>query len=100
MPAGASDSGSDQAALLLGDLDRIEPSVSDPLCESSNLAERVTDAVERFGVAVDQELRAVLAPRLLVARERQDEIAGGLEPLPRGTQEGRNEHRDPALHVE
>jgi hypothetical protein len=38
------------------------------------------DAVEELGTLVDEEARAELAAHLLVARQRDDHVAGGLEP--------------------
>ena len=100
MPARSANRCANETALLLGDLDRIERPSSGPLGESAELAERVADAVEVIGVLLDEVLRTELAACLLVAREREDQIARRLEPLGRDTKEGAEHHRDAALHVE
>ena len=88
MAARSADRRADETPLLLGDLDRIEPSAADPLGEAADLAERVADAVEEIGVLLDEVLRTELAACLLVAREREDQIASRLEPLGRRAKEG------------
>ena len=73
MATDASNRCSDQAALLLGNLDRIEPVAADPLREASNLAERVAHVLEEIGMLLDEELGAVSAASLFVTRQHEYE---------------------------
>ena len=55
---------------------------------ASDLAERVTRPAERVGMLLREELRAVVAARLLVREHGEDEAAGtapGSPPSPAGT---------------
>src|SRR5919204_4905322 len=88
----------DQAALLLRDLDRIEPPISHPLRKAADLAECEADPLEQLWMLLDQELRAELTSRLFVARQREDQVSG--RRLCRRAQERRDEHRDAPLHIE
>src|SRR5213592_1292210 len=73
------DGRADETPLLLGNLDGIEASAADPLGEATNLAEGESDALEEAAMLLDEVLRAELAPGLLVAGQREQEIARRLE---------------------
>ena len=51
-------------------------------------------------VLLDEELRAVVAACLLVRQHGQDDVARKLRCVAGCAQEGRDHHRDAALHVE
>jgi hypothetical protein len=98
--AGAADGALEPADLLLGHLDRVEALPADPDPRAAELAERVTRSREELGMLLGQEAGAVFAAVLLVAQHREDDIAAGPQLPARRTQEGVDEHRDAALHVE
>src|SRR6266540_387463 len=98
--AGSADCRLHPADLLLGDLDRIEALARDFVGEPAELAERVAHAVEEMRMLLDEESRAEVTARLLVAEDGEDQVAARAEPFRLGAQERRHEHGDAALHVE
>ena len=84
MAAPAADGRTDETHLLLGDLDRIEPSAANPLGEATDLAEREPDVLEEAGMLLDEVLRSEFASGLLVGDEREHEITRRFEALGRG----------------
>ena len=68
--------------------------------EAAELAERVAHPREQLRVLLDEEARAEVAAVLLVGEDDEDEVAGQRDVLPLRAQEGVDEHRDAALHVE
>ena len=67
---------------------------------AAELAERVPHALEQLRVLLDQEARAEVAAGLLVGEHDEDEVARQRDVLAPRAQEGVDEHRDAALHVE
>src|SRR5712691_7648192 len=94
------DGRADRDGLLLSHLDRIERTAADPQREPAELADCVLNTGEEIAVLLDEELRAARAASLLVARQDEDDITRRLPALGAGSQQGGDEHRDTALHVE
>src|SRR5207302_3974521 len=69
------DEAAQPADLLLGHLDGIEAPAADRLRSAAELAERVAHALEQIGVLVGEEARAEVAAVLLIAEDREDDVA-------------------------
>ena len=67
---------------------------------AAELSERVPHALEQVGVLLAQEAGAEVAAVLLVAEDREDDVAARLQLAARCAQERVHDHRDAALHVE
>ena len=65
--------------LLLGDHDRVEPSLAHVGAETAKLADGIPDALELFRVLLHQEPRAVVAASFFVTDQRQDYVPGRSE---------------------
>ncbi len=98
-PPGTSHRRADQATLLLRDLDRDEPPAALPQRVAAELTQGVAYAAEQVCVLFDKELHAGVAARFLVAREREDDVAGGTGLRRRRPHQRRKQHRHAALHV-
>src|SRR5438067_2038262 len=96
----AANCGADQAALLLGDLDRDEAAVAAPERVAAELAQGMANVGKQVGVLLDEELHPGTTARLFVARQHQHEIARWRRLGRRDSHDRRHEHRHPALHVE
>jgi len=96
--AGAAHVRAQPAHLLLGDLDRIEGLARDPLRRAAELAQGVLRAAEGAGMLLGEKARAHVAAVLLVAQDH--ELQRGRRPGLVRRDEGRDAHRDAALHVE
>ena len=85
---------------LLGGLDEVDPLPAHGGAEAADLADRLGHAVEVVGVLLDHDLRAVVAPGLLVGGERQHDrplrhrAGAGARP------DDREQHRVEVLHVD
>lgn len=86
-------------ALLLGDLDRVDPLADHREGEAAELTDRVAHPGEELGVLSGQESGAEIAALLLVAEHAEDDVAGRWRALGRPQHRG-DEHRHAALHVE
>ena len=99
VPSGASHRRADQATLFLRDLDRNEPPAALPQRVAAELTQGVAYAAEQVCVLFDKELHAGVAARFFVAREREDDVAGGRGLRRRRPHQRRKQHRHAALHV-
>jgi hypothetical protein len=89
-----------QHSCFLGHLHRVEPARSDGEGEPTELPDGVTHTLELLGVIIDQEPSAEVTAGLLVAQDGQDDVAGRDQALVLRAQEGGQQHRHAALHVE
>jgi len=99
MTARAAQGGEDLTPALLGDHDRVEAPASQVLHHAAGLADAVLDTSEKFGVLVDEELRALVASRLFV-REDRETRSPGAPPLRLRLQHGVDHHRHATLHIQ
>ena len=68
--------------------------------ESAELTDAVLDAIEQLRMLLDQELSAVLAARLLVRHDAQDDITGRRVLCRSHSEKGVDHHGDASLHVQ
>src|SRR5581483_10187856 len=90
----------DEAALLLGDLNRHEAPSATPERVTTELAQRITNALEQIAVLFHEKLHAGATARLLVSRQRKQKVPRRRCLRPRHLEQARHEHGDAALHVE
>jgi hypothetical protein len=88
------------ADLLLGHHDRVEATAGKRHREPAELADRVADVLEELGMLVDEVAGPLVAARLLVGQDTEDHVAGRQHAAGLGPHEGREHHRDAALHVQ
>src|SRR5207245_3658143 len=94
------DGRADCDGLLLSHLDRIEGTAADPQRKPAELADCVLNTGEETAVLLDKELRAARAASLLVARQDEDDVACRFDAFGTEAQQGCDEHRHSAFHVE
>ena len=90
----------DRAHPLLGHLDRVEAVARDVEGDAADLAERMANAGEGFGMLLREELRPEIASGLLVGEHGEHDAAGRHAALGVRPQERRDHHRHARLHVE
>jgi hypothetical protein len=86
--------------LFLGHHDGIEASACHVEAKTSELPDGVADAREEVRVLFDEEARPEVATVFFVTEDAQDDIPREGELLGLGAEEGRDEHRHAALHIQ